>query len=166
MLNTLVTVIDFQVWPYLIGHYDFGLRATERALLDTEMRTTYKSKLDEWTTIEREWKKQTRQLKAKQRQSANEHDGDGLDLSNYANLSSDHSPVDERLDSFTVSSREPSLSPVQRLSGGDVPDGNDTEEVNGLLEELDLDSGCEDLVADSSAISILQQFDVSGDVEG
>jgi hypothetical protein len=143
-----------KVWPYLIGHYDFGLRATERALLDMEMRTEYKSKLDEWTTIERELKKQTQRQKSKQTQ--NDDDQDGLNLSNSASLTRDHSPVLDRLDSITVPSREPSLSPVQRLSGGEIPDGNDTEEVDALLEDLDLDSGCEDLEADSS---ILQQHD-------
>lgn len=148
----------------MIGHYEFGLRPTERALHDADMRAEYKKKLDEWTALEREIKRQTRQQKEKQAQDGDKADGDVFNLSNYASPSGGHSPVMERIDSLGASSREASLSPVHRTEmNSDFPDATSVEEVDEFLEKLDGDSGCEDLEADSSGL--LQQYPVSNEVD-
>ncbi|XP_062504389.1 small G protein signaling modulator 1-like isoform X2 [Corticium candelabrum] len=142
--------IRAKVWPYLIGHYEFGLRPTECALLDADVRAKYNAKIDEWMGVEQEVKRQSRQEKRLQQQTADEVDG-YLTLSNYASCSNDDSPAVDLRDFPDGSSRETSLSPVcTAVAGGKLPVANDLEEVDGLFETVDGDSGCEDLEADSS----------------
>lgn len=41
-----------QVWPYLLGHYTFGLTPEQRADLDEKSRQNYETTMSEWLAVE------------------------------------------------------------------------------------------------------------------
>ena len=45
-------IIHFQVWPYLLGHYEFGSTPSERAEHDAANQQQYETTMSEWLAVE------------------------------------------------------------------------------------------------------------------
>ena len=47
-----VTKLIFQVWPYLLGHYEWDSDEISRAALDESVRHSYETTMSEWLAVE------------------------------------------------------------------------------------------------------------------
>lgn len=49
---SIISVVNLQVWPYLLGHYKFGSTTDEREELDKACRQNYETTMSEWLAVE------------------------------------------------------------------------------------------------------------------
>ena len=97
--------IDFQVWPYLLGHYKLNSTPEERDEIDFAIKDQYENTMSEWLAVEALVRQRDKEFMAANlvKQSQESHDGHIPLMRKDSSLSND---VFESIDSDDFSHPE------------------------------------------------------------
>ncbi|XP_072934410.1 small G protein signaling modulator 2-like [Epargyreus clarus] len=141
-----------EVWPYLLGYYEFGSTAEERSEQDAAYRRQYETTMSEWLCVEAIVRQKDREATAasiarlteasgKPRPEAMEpevfEDDCSVISDNPPIVSPEPSENEQKRDAKPVLSRAPSIDEVDNIEMDSEGKTKDDTEVNGETETSD-----------------------------
>ncbi|KFM69456.1 Small G protein signaling modulator 1, partial [Stegodyphus mimosarum] len=127
-----------EVWPYLLGHYEFGSSQDEREKHNTDIQTSYETTMSEWLAVEAIVRQRDKEIMA----------------ANLAKLSSESTNSEIPL----VGPKDANLSNevFEDLSSGEYYDHPDEEDIPEVPEEEDTATDKKDEVKVTDQSSVIE----------
>ncbi|XP_035206832.1 small G protein signaling modulator 1-like, partial [Stegodyphus dumicola] len=137
-----------EVWPYLLGHYEFGSSQDEREKHNTDIQTSYETTMSEWLAVEAIVRQRDKEIMA----------------ANLAKLSSESTNSEIPL----VGPKDANLSNevFEDLSSGEYYDHPDEEDIPEVPEEEDTATDKKDEVKVADDSSIIENTESNVDQKG
>ncbi|XP_039752246.1 small G protein signaling modulator 2-like isoform X2 [Pararge aegeria] len=143
-----------EVWPFLLGYYEFGSTAEERSEQDSTYRRQYETTMSEWLCVEAIVRQRDREATAASIARLTESSGKPRPDENESaevfeddcSVISDNPPIvspepseneQKKTESKPVLSRAPSIDEVDNIEMDSEEKGNDDDNINGETETSD-----------------------------